>query len=147
MKPYINFNNEKRTECSKNKDKFGVDQCKLYNNSLFGKQIEDNEKYKDTKIANNEEKAKKFASKITLKTWHILSEAVTLSEDVTLYALRKSNVLFDKDISIGFMVLEIAKFEMNIHYDRLKEKFGDNMMLLYTDTNSFKLLKKKLQPI
>ena len=32
MKPYINFNNEKRTECSKNKDKFGVDQCKLSKN-------------------------------------------------------------------------------------------------------------------
>ena len=56
MKPCINFNNEKRTECSKNKDKFGVDQCKLLNNSLFGKQIEENGKYKDTRIANNEEK-------------------------------------------------------------------------------------------
>ena len=76
MKPYINFNNEKRTQCSKNKDKFGVDQCKLSNNSLFGKQIEDNENYKDTWIADNEEKAKKFAPKITLKNWHILSEYV-----------------------------------------------------------------------
>ena len=56
MKPYINFNNEKRTECSKNKEKFRVDQCKLLNNSLFGKQIEENGKYKDTRIANNEEK-------------------------------------------------------------------------------------------
>ena len=57
MKPYINFNNEKRTQCSKTKDKFGVDQCKLSNNSLFGKQIEDNENYKNTWIADNEEKA------------------------------------------------------------------------------------------
>ena len=48
MKPYINFNNEKRTQCSKTKDKFGVDQCKLSNNSLFGKQTEDNENYKNT---------------------------------------------------------------------------------------------------
>ena len=56
MKPYINFNNEKRTECSKNKDKFRVDQCKLLNNSLFGKQIEDDGKYKDIRIGNNEEK-------------------------------------------------------------------------------------------
>ena len=139
MKPYINFNNEKRTECSKNKDKFGVDQCKLLNNSLFGQQIEDNEKYKDTRIANNEEKAKKIASKITLKNWHILSEFVTL------YELRKFNVLFDKAISIRFMIFEIAKFEMNIHYDSLKEQFGDNM-LLYTDTESFKLLIKNCNP-
>ena len=89
MKPYINFHNEKRTECSKNKDKFGVDQYKLLNNSLFGQQIE----------------AKKIASKITLKNWHILSEVVTL------YELRKSNVLFDKPISIGFMIFKIANLK------------------------------------
>ena len=79
-------------------------------------------------------------SKITLKNWHMLSEFVTL------YELRKSNVLFDKPIIIAFMIVELEKFEMNIHYDRLKEKFGNNMMLLYTDTDSFKLLIKKCDP-
>ena len=43
METYIIFNNEKRTECSKNKDKFGVDQHKLMNNSLFGQQINPNQ--------------------------------------------------------------------------------------------------------
>ena len=70
-----------------------------------------------------------------------------LSEFLTLYELRKYNVLFDKPIIIAFMVLEREKFEMNIHYDRLKEKFGNNMMLLFTDTDSFKLLIKKCDPI
>ena len=79
-------------------------------------------------------------SKITLKNWHMLSEFVTL------YELRKSNVLFDKPIIIAFMILELEKFEMNIHYDRLKEKFGNNMMLLYTYTDSLKLLIKKCDP-
>ena len=37
MKSYIVFNNEKRTECSINKDKFGVDRCKLMNNANFRK--------------------------------------------------------------------------------------------------------------
>ena len=58
MKSYIEFNNEKRTKSSKNKDKFGVDQSKLMNNSVFGKQIENVEGYKDTRIANNEQKVK-----------------------------------------------------------------------------------------
>ena len=110
------------------------------NNSLFGKQIENVESYKDTRIANNEEKAKKFVSKVTLKNWHILSEFTTL------YELRKFSVLLDKPITIGFMILEIAKFEMNIHYDRLKEIFDENMSLLYTDTDSFKLLIKNTNP-
>ena len=33
---------------------------------------------------------------------------------------------------------------MNIHYDRLKEIFGDNMRLLFTDTDSLKLLIKNI---
>ena len=48
IKPDITINNEKRTECSINKDKFGVDRCKLMNNANFGKQIENIKKYKDT---------------------------------------------------------------------------------------------------
>ena len=102
----------KELNLQKNKDKFGVDQYKLYSNSLFRKQIEDPEKYKDTRIANNEEKAKKFASRITLKNCNFLSEYVTL------YELSKHNVLFDKPLSIGFMILEIAKYEMNIIHDK-----------------------------
>ena len=61
MKPYINFNNEKRTECSKNKDKFVADQCKSRSNSKFGEQIENKKQCKDVKIANTSNKAKKFA--------------------------------------------------------------------------------------
>ena len=43
------------------------------------------------------------------------------------------------------MTLEIAKFLINIHYDRLKEKFGDTL-LLYTDTDTFKLLIRNTNP-
>ena len=35
---------------------------------------------------------------------------------------------------------------MNIHYDRLKEIFEDNIRLLYTDTDSLKLLIKNINP-
>ena len=137
MKPYIFLNNEKGTECSINKDKIGAELFKLMSNSNFGKQIENVTKYKDTRIANNADKAKKVASKVTLNNWHILSEFVTL------YEMKKSTVLLDKPIIIGFTTLQIAKLEMNIHYDRLKEIFGDNMCLLYRDTDSLKLFIKK----
>ena len=78
MKPYIFLNNEKRTECSINKDKIGVELFKVMSNSNFGKQIENVRKYKDTRIANNEDRAKKIASKVTLNKCHLLSENVTL---------------------------------------------------------------------
>ena len=121
------MNNEKRTECSINKDKIGVELFKPISNSNFGKQTEDVRKYNDTRITNNVDKTKKIAAKVTLNNWHILSELVSL------YEMKKSTVLLDKSIIIGFTVLEIAKLEMSIHYDRLKEIFGHNMRLLYTD--------------
>ena len=62
MKPYISLNNEKRTECSINKGKIGVELFKLVSNSNLGKQIENVRKYKDTRIANNEDKAKKISN-------------------------------------------------------------------------------------
>ena len=56
------------------------------------------------------------------------------------------NVLLDKPIIIGLTILEIEKLEMNIHYDRLQGIFGKNMQLLYTDTDSLKLLIKNTDP-
>ena len=35
---------------------------------------------------------------------------------------------------------------MNIHYHRLKEIFGDNMRLLYTDTDNLKFFIKNINP-
>ena len=91
------------------------------NNSIYGKQNENVKKYKDTRIANNEDKAMKLASKATLNNWHILSELVTF------YEMKKSNTPINKPIIIGFMILEIAKLEMNIYYNRLTEKFKGKM--------------------
>ena len=61
--------------------------------------------------------------------------------------MKKSAVLLDKPIIIRFTILEIAKLELNIHYDRSKEIFGDNMQLLYTDTDSLKLLIRNTNPV
>ena len=57
---------------------------------------------------------------------------------------KKPSVLLDKQIIIGFTILEIAKLETSIHYHRIKEIFSDNMQLLYTDTDSLKLLIKNI---
>ena len=46
MKSYISLNNEKRTECSINKDKIAVELFKRMSNANVGKQIENVRKYK-----------------------------------------------------------------------------------------------------
>ena len=77
-----------------------------------------------------QKKALKYASKSAIKNWRILNE------NVTIYEFNKINVLHDKPLPVGLMILEISKFRI---YDRLKEVFGKNMKLLYTDTDSLKL--------
>ena len=61
--------------------------------------------------------------------------------------MKKSTVLLDKPRIKRLTILDIAKLEMNIHFDRLKEIFGDDMELLYTETDSLKLLIKKTNPV
>ena len=63
-----------------------------------------------------------------------------MSYIIALYDMRKPKVLLDKPIIIGLTILEIAKLEMNIPYDRVKGIFGNDMQLLYTYTDSLKLL-------
>ena len=72
---FISLNNENRTECSINKDKIGVELFKLMSNSNFGEQ--NVRKYKDSRISNNEDKAKKIATKVTFNECHILWECFT----------------------------------------------------------------------
>ena len=69
-----------------------------------------------------------------------------MSYIIALYDMRKPNVLLDKLIIIGLTILEIAKLEMNINYNRLQGIFGNNMQLLYTDTDNLKLLIKITNP-
>ena len=61
--------------------------------------------------------------------------------------MKKFTLLLDIPIITGITILEIANLEMNIHYDRLKEIVSDNMQLLYTDTDSLKLLIKSTNPV
>lgn len=133
IKKYITSNNDKRTECSKNKDKIGAESYKLISNSGFGKLMENVKRYKVIRIVNNPIKGKKSAAKTTYK------DIYPLSETVALYVMRKGSVLLDKPIAVGFAILEKSKAIMYEHYFRLKKHFGDSMELIYMDTDSLKL--------
>ena len=95
MWPYILLNNEKRMKFSINKDKIGVEPSKLINNSVFGKQSENmiNIWIEDLQIMKMK-LAKKLAGNVKFKDFHILTE------NVTLYDMKKANILLDKTILI-----------------------------------------------
>ena len=55
--------------------------------------------------------------------------------------MRKSIVLYDKPIQIGFAILDIPKVIVNRLYYILKKHY-ENIIALYTDTDSLKIIVK-----
>ena len=67
-----------------------------------------------------------------MKGFYIWDEEVTVVQSI------KSKIVLNKPIACGFMVLENAKHTMQLMwYDILKPKYGDNIKLLLSDTDSF----------
>jgi hypothetical protein len=52
--------------------------------------------------------------------------------------LNRDNTTYDKPIYIGFVVLELSKWLMyDFHYEYMKPKYDNNLLLNYMDTDSF----------
>ena len=79
----------------------------------------------------NKDKFIKLAWKPHFKRFEIMHENLVLVE------MAKVNVVLDRPIYIGFSVLELAKLHMyKFHYNVMKPYFGENLQLLFTDTDS-----------
>lgn len=59
-------------------------------------------------------------------------------ENLVAIELNKTSILMDKPIAIGLAILDISKTVMyDFHYNFIKPKYGENVSLAYTDTDSF----------
>ena len=60
------------------------------------------------------------------------------SENLLAIEMRKTKVKMNKPIYLGMAILDISKIVMyEFWYDYMKPKYGDNIKLCYTDTDSF----------
>ena len=50
--------------------------------------------------------------------------------------MKRTMIKFNQPIYIGVVILDISKTLMYDFYYRLKERYGDRIKLLYTDTDS-----------
>ncbi len=128
LRPYIEYNTELRKN---SKSDFEKDLIKLLNNAVFGKSIENKRKHANIKLALNKNQANRYLQKPLFEEFHILNS------NKALIKMKKSYVLLDKPIYIGFTVLELSKFHMyRLHYDAFKNYYNDKLTLAYTDTDS-----------
>ena len=128
MKPFIDFNTAKRADVT---SKFDKDLFKLFNNSCYGKLIEDVLKRRNVAVVKSEIRAKRLTTRPQMTNFHMIDPDATLIQSV------KRVVDLDKPIACGFQVLETSKhLMMEWWYDVLKAKYGDKVQLILSDTDS-----------
>ena len=101
------------------------------NNATYGKAIKNLRNRINVKLINNE----KDYLKCTSKPSHISQKIFNNN----LVSIRKSKLALklNKPAYIGMCILELSKVLMyEFHYDYIKNKYGNNPRLLFTDTDS-----------
>ena len=101
-------------------------------NSFYGKTIEDKRRHIKAQIVTSDIQSEKKLRQ------NYSQDFMILNEDVSIFQMKNTSVYLNKPIFIGFSVLEKSKRYMyHLHYDVFKSHYGENIKLLYTDTDSF----------
>ena len=128
MKEYIDFNTSRRMEA---KNGFEKDFFKLMNNSVFGKTMENLRKRVDVKLVNDERMRTKLVSQPYFKLMKIFNFHLVAIE------MRKKNLTLNRPIYCGMAILDNSKMLMyRFHYELIKQRYGSDATLLFTDTDS-----------
>lgn len=132
LKEWIDLNTNFRKEA---KNEFEKDYFKLMNNSVFGKTMENVRNRIQVECCFEDGRQKHLQSKINyLRTKPFHNE----NNSFSIVELNQNIVKLDKPIYAGFTILDLSKLHMyDFHYNVMKPKYGDNIELLMTDTDSF----------
>ena len=118
LRKYMRLNTRLRKKAT---DDFTKNLCKLKNNSIFGKTLQNNRKHQDIILTTKWKQAERLIAK---PTFH---RAVIFDEHLVAVHMKKTKVVVNQPIYIGFTVLELAKkmvwdFHYNFILPRLKAK-------------------------
>lgn len=132
LKEWIDMNTLFRQNA---KNEFEKDYFKLMNNSVFGKTMENVRNRVQIEICFDDERQKNLQSKTNFTRTKGYNNNDT---EFSIVELHQKIVKLDKPIYAGFTILDLSKLHMyDFHYNVMKPKYGDNIQLLMTDTDSF----------
>ena len=136
MAPYIEGNIENRNKAKKNKESFGDTIFKLLNNAVFGKTMENIDKYRDIRLYTDSPEDLKTYKKVISKP--TFAGQADFGEHLKAVEVGCYEKIYNKPIYLGFAILELSKLQMyETYYDVLLPHFGDRITLHYMDTDSF----------
>jgi hypothetical protein len=127
LKPYIDFNTQKRKESNSD---FEKEFFKLMNKAPYGRTMEDVKNHMEFELVVTEKRFVKVASHPSYKRAHIISDRLVGIQ-------RQKDIKLNRPIAVGVAILDLSKLHMyGFYYDVMKPMYGDSCRLLYTDTDS-----------
>lgn len=137
LKPYIELNTALRTMAL---SKFEKDFYKLLINAIYGKTMENMRSRVDIQLRTTWDGRygiRKMVSKPHFKRYQIFDENLAAIE------LNQIRIRMNKPIIVGMAILDSSKVLMyDFYYGHIKPNYGQNVEMLYTDTDSFILQVK-----
>lgn len=132
LKQYIDLNTERRAQST---NAFEKDFYKLLNNAIYGKTMENLRLRSDIRLINKWDGRVGGRSLIARPNF---KRCKIFDENLASIEMNKSHILMNRPIAVGMCILDISKVLMyKFLYGYLKPKYGQNVQLVYTDTDSF----------
>ena len=132
MRQYIETNNDLRKQAQIEKKKSVVELTKLMNNSVFGKTMENVKNRSDVKVYYIKDPGGFEKKKSSIR----FVDFKKISDNLVAIHMKPYKIILNKPIFVGQAILDISKELMYDFYYGLKNKYNDNMRLIYTDTDS-----------
>ncbi|KAE9529175.1 hypothetical protein AGLY_011971 [Aphis glycines] len=128
LKLYIDFNTDLR---SKAKNEFEKDYFKLMNNSVYARTMMNVRNHVDIRLCSNEAKLEKLIVKPNF------DRRTIFTENLAAIHMKRTEIFIKQPIYIDMCILDLFKSLMyDFYYNTIKEKYGNRVRLLYTDTDS-----------
>lgn len=132
LKPYIELNTMLRTKAT---NEFEKNFYKLLINAIYGKTMENMRSRVDIKLRTSWDGqwgVRNLIAKPNFKHHTIFDE------NLVAVHLHHTHIVMNKPIAIGMSILDLSKVLMyDFYYDQLKAAYGENIQMIYTDTDSF----------
>ena len=127
MKDFIDFNINKRKE-SKNEFEKGF--FKIMCNATYGRTLMNLRKRQNISLINDATKLNDLVKKPNFVSSKIFNENLVAVHTI------KEKLCLNQPIYVGFSILDLSKYHMcNFHYGFVKNKYGSDAKLLFTDTD------------
>lgn len=132
LKPYIDLNTKHRAQAQNDFEKSFY---KLLNNAVYGKTMENLRLRTDIRLISKWDGRIGGRSLIARPNF---KKCKMFDENLAAIEMHRLHIKMNKPIIIGMCILDISKVLMySFLYEYLKPKYGQNVQVAYTDTDSF----------